>query len=558
MPGGKVEPASLRQPRGDRGPFQPGVHGPGDSADHQRRAEEVLIGRGVGLRAFGPAVIKGPHQRLPQPEGALHGRVQIGQQPVAQAQRILHGQLRFQPIAPRLLAGKGAAAGMKPQDGRKNPQLQPTDGQLVVPNAVHVSANIVAPPRIARVGRHGGKPGLEGQRFPAHDGIAGKAHRAALAAGAGIPGQDQAPLAVPTVIPIMQLVEHPERIQPGNGAGIPLLPVDPPEIHAFFFQRMMQAVQIGTQESLVRRVEIHALLLFRIPAQRPADAFVGFLVGLHAPGGMEVQRYAHSPVVQRPQETGRVGEQLPVPGVARPSAAVGHVGQVPVHVDDRHGQRNLFFLKTIHQGQIAFLAVAEKTAPPVAQRPAGQQRGRTGQAVEIPQAGGVVVAVAEEVQVLLRIVPGAKRAVLPQNHGAAVVQHGKPVSGDQPVPHRNFPVRLIQRSGRAAQRGQGLPVAPVAHISAEPALDGKAQALRGEGLFIIRKMKEGGIHLHPAGKPLHLHLHRREISALDGRGGPILKAPLGLIFQPNQPLRQKSDTIVPARQVGGGHARPSF
>ena len=203
LPGGKVEPAPLRQPRGDRGSFQPGVHGPGDSADHQRRAEEVLIGRGVGLRAFGPAVIKGPHQRLPQPESALHGRVQIGQQPVAQAQRILHGQLRLQPVAPRLLAGKGAAAGMKPQDGRKNPQLQPTDGQLVVPNAVHVSANIVAPPRVARVGRHGGKPGLERQRFPAHDGIAGKAHRAALTARPGVPGQDHAPLAAAAVIPIM-------------------------------------------------------------------------------------------------------------------------------------------------------------------------------------------------------------------------------------------------------------------------------------------------------------------------------------------------------------------
>ena len=320
----------------------------------------------------------------------------------------------------------------------------------------------------------------------------------------------------------------------------------------------MQAVQIGPQESLVRRVEIHALLLFRIPAQRPADAFVGFLVGLHAPGGMEVQRYAHSPVVQRPQEAGRVGEQLPVPGVARPAAAVGHVGQMPVHVDDRHRQGDFFLGELFHQRQIAFLGIAVKTAPPVAQRPAGQQRGGAGQAVKIPQAGGVVVAVAEEVQVLLRIVPGAKRAVLPQNHGAAVVQHGKPVSGDQPVPNGNFPIRLIQRPGRPPQGGQGLTVAPVAHVGAEPALNRKAQSLRGKRLFIVRKMKEGGIHLHPAGKPLHLHLHRREIPTLDGGGGAVLKAPLGLVFQTNQSFRQKGDAIIFARPLGGGHERPSF
>ena len=477
---------------------------------------------------------------------------------MAQAQRILHGQLRLQPVAPRLLAGKGAAAGMKPQDGRKNPQLQPTDGQLVVPNAVHVSANIVAPPRVARVGRHGGKPGLEGQRFPAHDGIAGKAHRAALTSRTGVPGQDQSPFAVPAVIPIMKLIEHPERIQPGNGAGIPLLPVDPPEIHAFFFQRMMQALQIGSQERFIRRIKIHALLFLRVPAQRPTDAFVGFLVGLHAPGGMKIQCHVHSPVVERPQEAGRVGEQLPVPGVACPAAAIGHVGQMPVHVDDRHRQGDFFLGELFHQRQIAFLGIAVKTAPPVAQRPSGQQRGRTGQAVEIPQAGGVVVAVAEEVQVLLRIVPGAKRAVLPQNHGAAVVQHGKPVSGDQPVPHGNFPIRLIQRPGRSAQGGQGLPVAPVAHISAEPALNRKAQPLRGKRLFIIRKMKEGGIQLHPARKPLLPHRYRREIPALDGGGGAILKMSPGLIFQTDQSFRQKGDAIIFARPLGGGHERPSF
>ena len=475
-----------------------------------------------------------------------------------QAQRVLHGQLRFQPIAPRLLAGKGAAAGMEPQDRRKHAQLQPTDGQLVVPNAVHVSANIVAPPRVARIGRHGGKTGLEGQRFPAHDGIAGKAHRAALTSRTGVPGQDQSPFAVPAVIPIMKLIEHPEGIQSGNRAGVSLLPVDPPEIHPFFFQRMMQALQIGPQERFIRRVKIHALLFRSVPAQRPADVFVGRFVGLNAPGGMQIQRHMHAPVVQRPQETGRVGEQLPVPGVARPSAAIGHVGQVPVHVDHRDRQGNVLCGKLFHQRQIAMLGVAEKAAPPVAQRPAGQQRGGAGQAVKIPQAGSVIMTIAKKVQILLCVVPGPQRAVLPQDHGAAVVQHGKPVPGDQPIPHGNFPIRLIQRPGRSAQRGQGLTVAPVAHIGAEPALDGKAQSLRGKGLFIIGKMQAGGIHLHPARKAPCFHLHRREIPALDGGGGAVLKAPLGLVFQTNQPFRQKGDAIIFARPLGGGHERPSF
>ena len=320
----------------------------------------------------------------------------------------------------------------------------------------------------------------------------------------------------------------------------------------------MQTVQIDPQKTLIRRVKVHALLFLRVPAQRPADAFVGFLVGLHAPGGMKIQRHVHPPVVERPQEAGRVGKQLPVPCVACPAAAMGHVGQMPVHVDDRHRQGDFFLGELFHQRQIAFLGIAVKTAPPVAQRPSGQQRGRAGQAVEIPQAGGIIVAVTEEIQVLFRIVPGAKRAVLPQNHGAAVVQHRKTVSRNQPIPHGNFSVRLIQRPGRPAQGGQGLTVAPVAHVGAEPALNRKAQSLRGKRLFVVGQMQKGRIQLHPARKPLLPHRYRREIPALDGGGGAILKMSPGLIFQTDQSFRQKGDAIIFARPLGGGHERPSF
>ena len=417
-------------------------------------------------------------------------------------------------------------------------------------------ADVVAPPGVADVGRHGGEAGLEVQRCPGDDGIPGEAHGAAVAPRPGVAGEDHAPLPLAAVVPVVALVEHPQGIKPRHAAGGTLLPVDPPEVHALLLQGVVQTIHVRPEEVLVRRVKVDGQLVLRIPAQGAAHGGIGLLVGLHAVGRVQVQRHPHAPPVQFRKERGRVGEQLPVPGVARPAAAVGHMGQVPVHVDDRHRQGDALRLEAIHQPQIALLGVLMVTAPPVAQGVAGRHGHRAGQAVEVLQAGGVVMPVAEEVQIGLRVLPGQEPAVLRQQHGCAVVKHGEAVQGHKALLHRDLPVRLVQRAGGAAQGVQRIPVAPDAVEDGHAALDRNAQPAAAEGLLVIDQVQMLGVDFQAPGRAARGQRHGRKVPAAGAGGQPVLKQTVGLIFQPHQPGGEKAQAPGAALE-DGGHKKPT-
>lgn len=51
------------------------------------------------------------------------------------------------------------------------------------------------------------------------------------------------------------MVEHPERVDAGRLGVLTLLPIGPPEVDAFLFERVMQYVEVGVEEALVCGVE---------------------------------------------------------------------------------------------------------------------------------------------------------------------------------------------------------------------------------------------------------------------------------------------------------------
>ena len=59
-----------------------------------------------------------------------------------------------------------------------------------------------------------------------------------MAPGACISGECHRTLPVSCVVQIVIVVQHPQRIEPFNLADASGLPVDPPEVYAFFFGRV--------------------------------------------------------------------------------------------------------------------------------------------------------------------------------------------------------------------------------------------------------------------------------------------------------------------------------
>ena len=353
----------------------------------------------------------------------------------------------------------------------------------------------------------------------------------------------------------MALVEHPQGVKPLHRAGSALLPVYPPEIHTLLLHGVVQALEVRLEEFLAARVKVNGQLFLRVTAQGAAHGGIGLLVGLHAVGGVQVQRHPHAPAVQFRKQGGRIGEQLPVPGIARPAGAVGHIGQVPVHVDHRHGQGDARVTAAIHQLHIAFLGVFMVAAPPVAQGIAGRHGHRAGQAVEVLQAARIVQPVAEEIQVDLLVFPGEKVSVLRQQHGLAVVQHGIALPGNKPVLHGNFPIGLVQGAGGAAQGAQLLSIAPHAAEGLARALEGNAQPAAAEGPLVVDQVQMLGVDFQAAGGVARDELHGFKVPAARAGGQPVFKQAVGLVFQANQPGGEKGQAVGVSLEDGGHRNR---
>lgn len=267
---------------------------------------------------------------------------------------------------------------------------------------------------------------------------------------------------------------------------------------------------------------------------------------------MHVQRDAQAGVVQPAQEFRRLREQLPVPGVAGPAAAVRRVDvdQVPVHVQDGDRERDPGVAEPGHQRQVRLRGVPVVPAPPVAQRVAGQHRHRPGHGVEGLQRGGVVVAVGEHVQVGAADVVRGDPAVGAEQQRLRVVEHGVSAARDDARLQRNRAVGVVQGSRGAAEGRRGLPVPPHRVVGGDAAAHGHAQPAGGERATVVRQMHACRDDLQVATALRDPEVRDRQ-APVDGEGrrAVLEDAVLG-VLQAQQTVGEHGDAVAVAADHG--------
>ena len=216
-------------------------------------------------------------------------------------------------------------------------------------------------------------------------------------------------------------------------------------------------------------MERHALA-FLLPAVLRGEGVVDGFIGLDARSGVEVERHFEVLGFGPLQEICGRGEQLLLPGVARPADALSVLvlggiflaqapGLVPVHVDDQHVDRNVDRLEFLHQVDELVVGILPVAAPPIADGVLRGQRRTACDELEVGERLLVVVSVGEEVQIL-PVARGARfdpllpfRTVGRQHVARAVVDHRPARARQEALLHRfaaQFPaVASVERAGRA-------------------------------------------------------------------------------------------------------------
>lgn len=362
--------------------------------------------------------------------------------------------------------------------------------------------DVVAPVAEPDIGRGGREVGLKGEGVPRDEGIPGESDGIPPGAGASPAAENHgAPTGKPRgeIAPVQE-IEPGQRIESLDRGRFPLLPVDPPEFHPHFLERVVQQLEIRLHEARVGAIEGNGLLLRRVRPQRGAEPRVAVLVRSHAGGGVEVHGDADALVPQLCECGDRIRKKCSVPAVAGPSRLV------PVHVDHQDIEGNI--APIVVADDLFDVPVGEFPEPgkPQAQRIPGRHGLLAEKAGHGPQSAIKIRPIRREVEVLVHPLPpgghpgfprriaGGKRdgiGVVKDRVAAARDIAGKkrldPFSGrhlaapgiavEPGIPLRA--VHQVQRSQRAGQdAGILLPEAP----SSRPgrAVEVDAQVFRGK------------------------------------------------------------------------------
>ena len=397
---------------------------------------------------------------------------------------------------------------MQSVDRTERAKLVPAGFQMFVAVSTHVTADIVTPPSVADIRSGSSEIRLELQGFPRNNGVSREADRIAVRARSRIPREGKRPIPVTPGIQVVQVVEHPQRVESRLTGHTALLPVEPPEVNAFGFHTMMH-VEVGAYEIRIRQVEFHRLFGCGIDADALGHCLIIVFERANAISRMHVQCGFQAALMQVVQKRLMVREQLLVPRIAGPTGTVFRVDIVhamPVHVDHGCGEWNAFTLEPVHELHVLVLRVAVVAAPPVAECEARQQRRWSGQLVEVLHRFGVAAAVAEEVEVGFLVI--ARHNPSPQRIRLAVhfvgfhdhvrggiVEHRPSVSRNHTIVQRNFAVRLVERARGAFEIMLRLvAVIPRIELGVGHALDDHAQAFFAERLAIVRHIQRGGVN----------------------------------------------------------------
>lgn len=179
---------------------------------------------------------------------------------------------------------------------------------------------------------------------------------------------------------------------------------------------------------------------------------------------MQVQSGLQAAPVQFVYKGGRIGKQLPVPGIPGPAAArIARFGNMPVHIHNADGERHIVGPKFIHQAQKLFVCIGPIAAPPVAQGPARHHRRGAGHSRKIIQAALEILSKTEKVKIAVRLCraarfqPTARSRFIIKDETAAVVINGPALARHKPFFQDQRPIYIIQRARRAQQNSADLP-----------------------------------------------------------------------------------------------------
>ena len=349
----------------------------------------------------------------------------------------------------------------------------------------------------------------------------------------------------------VQVVDQPQRIEAGQAALEALLPVQPPEVHAHRFVGMVQQTQVGAGEGGIADVEGHRLARGGIDVQGARHGLVLGLVGVDALRRVQVQPDLQPPLMGEIQERAGSGEQGLVPGVAGPAGGVvAGFGEVPVHVQDADREGQLVGLEIPDQVGQLILAVGPVAAPPVAQRPARDHGHPAADPAVIAQAGRVIVPVAEEIEVRPGVRARLEPAVVVEEQGARIVDHGPARARHQARLEGDVAVGIIQGTGRAAQIGRVLR-AGVPHRAA--GLEGDRQVVRREarpGAGVVAQVQGLGFDFQAVIRLAGGEGRDGLPAEPEGLAGAIREVAVGLGFQADQTVRQDREACLAAFHDG--------
>lgn len=364
-----------------------------------------------------------------------------------------------------------------------------------------------------------------------------------MAAGAGIPAEDERPASVAAAPGEVAPVELPQRVEPGAPRVPALLPVEPPEVDPVLLHRPQDVLEQRIEVCRVGHVERHRRLGLGIDSESGGHCGIGGFVSADAVGGVVVEGDPQATTVQLGEEGRRVGEESPLPGVAGPPGAEPRVdvGDVPVHVEHRDRQGDPLGSESVQQREVFVGGVGVVAAPPGAEHPAWHERHRPGEGVVVGEGGPVVATMGEDVEVDLGAVPVVQLSVGVDDEGVRVVEDGDAVAGADARLERDPPVGLVEGAGGAAEGAQRLAVAPGRAVVADPATGGHRQAHRRGWPSVPAQLEPVGADLDTLADPGHLSLDRPQVTPDDHLGGPILEAAGRGILDAHQVRREHRD-----------------
>ena len=546
---GAVVPLSLGEPDAACGQSRDAVGGFRDGRGEDVVAEHELLGDFVGRVLLGVIVV---HRAAHSDAGVVvfaGGGVDVGRQGVAQADSVaqdeeLVGETPDVTLDARVLRGVGF------EDRGEDAVLEPAGVELRIGvrllRAEQVAADVVSPVAVVYVRGGGGELRQVGQRAPRGVGVARECQRIAVRSESAPAVVDEGPQF--GILPLGMAEEgvvEPEGVrQPGGELRFgPLLPVEPPEIHAVTLHRAQHGLEIGVGPLPLVDAERHALALFGPPVF-PGESVVDILAGLDARGGMEVERDLQLFVFGPSEEIRGRGEELFLPGVAGPADALsvfvpGRVllaqppGLVPVHVDDQHVERHVHRLEFLHQIYELVARILPVAAPPVAEGVLRGQRRPACDELEIGQRLFVVVPVGEEIQVLpvacgARFDPLLPHGAVGRQHVArAVVHDGPSRTRKEPLLHRFAPqllaVASVERAGRAHEVLRVLRAGCPYDLAAVEPEDGFQVFVRKLAAFGVGQRQGRGGDRQPGFRVADLEVRHGRLTVDEGQRGAVLE-----------------------------------